>query len=587
MPSLPQTSPPLIYLAAILWIFLTFGVVEGASIRDHRLRGSKSDSPEGDVLRAQDTDMLKALEYIESLHHRAPHILEHDASRMDDAEKLRAMLRPASDPKQSHEEQEEKGSEDKSEELLQAVLSTLQQTEKAARPALLGAVPQGMSTTYPRMPQKAHRKLPLLFEDEEAEERGEEAQRGDTRHESPFKRTKENVEGRYTPQNLATLQSVFDELDKLTGANILQKRQDEDGDMEEDETEDDEEMSNRRNAAYDDMDRDLLEWGPLDEEEEEEEESDSDHGADYIEDNDEDAGNNDEEDDSFPVKRSSDADDVVNLVDHYLLKVLEKTEEEQEKGEAAEGGGRTERWLSQNRYPDNIDPRVIYQLLTISQRFQIPAEDLTGLLKPREQTDDRKLRKTNKLSEAERKFSKISSKKATPAAHVYNRRPPYVRKTPEEQRTEEILKVLGIGGEEEPAPPMKQRQQNILTSQLHSHPAGRWRESAPTQRRLPHPFRDDYDDTEDQDELAAYLAQMLNPKPAFSNTAPQKRQEVGQSTTDSLEKTMEEYFDLMDKERRQSEDSETRAQSWENEAVMKMLNYLNPEEEEAKTAKGK
>uniref|UniRef100_A0A3Q2DRP9 Secretogranin-2-like n=1 Tax=Cyprinodon variegatus TaxID=28743 RepID=A0A3Q2DRP9_CYPVA len=543
------TSPPLIYLAAILWIFLTFGVVEGASIRDHRLRGSESDSPEGDVLRAQDTDMLKALEYIESLHHRAPHILEHDASRMDDAEKLRAMLRPASDPKQSQEEQEETGSEDKSEELLQAVLSTLQQTEKAARPALLGAVPQGMSTTYPRMPQKAHRKLPLLFEDEE----------------SPFKRTKENVEGRYTPQNLATLQSVFDELDKLTGANILQKRQDEDGDMEEDETEDDEEMSNRRNAAYDDMDRDLLEWGPLDEEEEEEEESDSDHGADYIEDNDEDAGNNDEEDDSFPVKRSSDADDVVNLVDHYLLK----------------------RWLSQNRYPDNIDPRVIYQLLTISQRFQIPAEDLTGLLKPREQTDDRKLRKTNKLSEAERKFSKISSKKATPAAHVYNRRPPYVRKTPEEQRTEEILKVLGIGGEEEPAPPMKQRQQNILTSQLHNHPAGRWREYAPTQRRLPHPFRDDYDDTEDQDELAAYLAQMLNPKPAFSNTAPQKRQEVGQSTTDSLEKTMEEYFDLMDKERRQSEDSETRAQSWENEAVMKMLNYLNPEEEEAKTAKGK
>lgn len=592
-------------------IFLTLAGVDGASIRDHRLRGSESDSREGDVLRAPDTDMLKALEYIESLHQRAPHAAEHNVGRMDDAEKLRAMLRLASNPTPSQEEQEDEGREDKSEELLQAVLSTLQQTENAARPAPLRSGHDGMSVSYPRVPHKQqgitpHKKLPLLFEDEEEGEGGEVEDGEGARRVSPFKRSKENVEEKYTPQNLATLHSVFDELEKLTGAKILHKRQDdEDGDTGEEETEDDEDVFGVRSAAYDDADRDLPDWNPLEEQDEEEGEEErnreEDRGLDYADGDEEEE--DDEDDDSFPVKRSSDADDVANLVDYYLLRVLEKTKEEEQKRELAEEeGGRTERRVPQNQYQDNINPQVIYQLLTISQKYQIPPEDLMDLLRPRTQRTQGKLRTNPPSARAESSFPQISTKKATPpAAKFYNRRPAYVQKTPEELRTEEILKILGMGVEEDPTPAKKPRQYKSFQSQLHSQPAGPRRESAPTQRRLPDTVRDDYDDTADEDELAAYLAaQMLAryPKPDFSiSKATQKREDAGRSSTGSLEKAIEDYFDLMDtetspKEKRQSEEAErggeTQAQSLENEAVMKMLSYLNPETEEndAKIAKG-
>uniref|UniRef100_UPI0037E88457 secretogranin-2a n=1 Tax=Semicossyphus pulcher TaxID=241346 RepID=UPI0037E88457 len=600
MPSLPKTStsgrPVLICVANLLLMHLylsSSGAVQGASLREHRLTGS--DSQRGNVHQAPNADMLKALEYIENLRQRTgmdsqQHSAGYNPSHMDDVEKLRAMLRLASNPTQSNEEgeeeEEDEGREDKSEELLQAVLSTLQQTEKASRPTSL----------HPGMQQKQrgirpHRKLPLMFEDEEEGEGGEDEER---EHESPFKRTNENVEEKYTPQNLATLQSVFDELDKLTSVKPMHKRQDED-DEEEDDEEEDDDMFNVRNV-------DLADWGPLQEQEEEaeeeEEERDDKHeanrGLDYVDDNDEDVDDDEEEeeDESYPVKRSKDPDDVANLVDYYLLKVLEKTEEEQQKREIEEE--EEKRRAAQTQYRDNIDPRAIYQLIQISQKYQIPPEDLVDMLRSGENKDFKNSRK-NELTRTENKLSQMSLKKThkVPEAKFYSRHFPERQKNAEELRTEEILNILGLGAVEDPAPVRKQYK--TLLSRLHTQPAGRSGESAPTQRFLPGTLKDDYDDTVDEDGLAAYLAaQMLAqyPNPVYSknNKQSQKRDEAGQSTTGSFEQALQDYFDQMDldknsNEKRQTEDDEK--EGFDNEALMKLLSSLNPETEEsdAKTAR--
>ncbi|KAG7237193.1 hypothetical protein INR49_032691, partial [Caranx melampygus] len=572
MPSLPKTCttsklflvcfPNLLLVALLLLLLLlpSGSGVDGAALRQHKLLGSESESQRGNVHQAPNVDMLKALEYIESLRQRTNADSQQPLSAgydMDDAEKLRMMLRLASNPAQSKDEdEEEEGREDKSEELLQAVLSTLQQTEKASKPESLRPSAEGEGTRegmYPRVQQKQHsirlhKKLPLLFEDEEEGKGGEEEDNQE--HEGHFKRTNENVEEKYTPQNLATLQSVFDELDKLTSPKSVHKRQDEEEDVEDEDDggkEEDDGMFNVRNVAYNDVGGDLgLDWGPLQEQEEHEEEEEeeergnkqmADRALDFIDDDDDDEEEDDdvddegevEDDESYPVKRSNDPDDVANLVDYYLLKVLEKTEEEEQKREIEEEEEeeeeeekRAERRVSQSPYRDDIIPRTIYEFIQISQKYQIPPEDLMDMLR------------TGELANLD--------------SYILQQTPPGAPENPRGAEDRGDPQHPGLGPTEDLPPARKQKQFNKSSlSRLHALPVGRLRESTPTQRRLPaFALRDDYDNTED--ELAAYLAAQM-PAQYLNRKAGQKRDEAGQSATGSFEQAIQDYFDHMDSDK--------------------------------------
>lgn len=518
--------------------------------------------------------MLKALEYIQSLRQRTgtdSKLQAHHDTGSDDSENLRSMLRLASSPVQSNEPQQENSQEeeeDKSKELLQAVISTLQQTEKAAKPAPLHSKGEAVK------PQviTPHKKLPLMFEDDEEEGDQEE----DFDHRNPFKRTNENVEEKYTPQNLATLQSVFEELGKLTSPNPKQQN-----DKAEEGNED---LFNVRDVAYDDEN-----WGPLQEREEEEEEEEEDNrheverALDYFDDN-EDATENEKEldNDNFPIKRSQDPDDVANLADYYLLKVLEQTEEEEQKRALEEEEERTERRVVEYKnkiYKNNIDPRLIYQLLQLSQKYQIPPEDLIRMLRGGETTSQKNILQA----------PPIYTRKTYKKPQLYYRRLPEQQKTPEELRTERILKILGLSGEENnnQAPLRKQKQYKSSPSRFYTRPTWRLGESTHTQQRLPTKLKDEYDDTENQ--LAAYLAaQMLAKYPTYKSKQSQKRDEDNQAVTGSLEQAIQGYFDHLDtdrNEKKQFEDNERSAdeqiQSFDNEAVMKLLSFVNPETDEA------
>ncbi|XP_054650601.1 secretogranin-2a [Dunckerocampus dactyliophorus] len=511
MLSFARTNPSLLFAAQLLFVLLCLlRPAHGGSVRAHRLRGSESDPP-----RAPNADMLKALEFIENLRQRTD---SQERARppagggLDDAQEMRSMLRLNEDEGKDVDEE----SEDKSEELLQAVLSTLQQTEKASKPTLLhpSSLGGGRVKQQSIMP---HKKMPLMFEDEEEGEGEEE----DDEHGSPFKRTNENVEEKYTPQNLATLQSIFDELDKFTTEKMAHKRQDE-------EKEDEEDMFHLRNVAYDDEGEELADWGPMeeqdDEEEEEENKEELDRSLDYVD---------DEEDEGYPMKRS----DAPDEVDYYLFKVLEKTEEEEQKRaieeeEEEEEEEREERGVAQ--YRGSIDPQVIYQLIHPPQTFKMPPPDLLQLLKTKHQSD-------NKLWQT----SSRSSHKG-PTAPFLHRRPSFRQSGPGTPQREELLNILGLGDSRNRGQASVRKPHSSRPSRLRTLPAGRAAAAAPAPRRFPPGKPSEYDGAT-ADRLAAYLAaQMLARYPGPAHRYSQKREEAGQSVAGSFERAMQDYLDRMD-----------------------------------------
>ncbi len=529
MLSLPKLSAG--GVVVLLVTLLQTLTVQGASVRHYRLRGGD----QGGFL-APSSDMIKALEYIESLKQRADGP-ESPTGDYDEVDKFRFLVQLASQQDENTPTREDaaRWPDNKVPQWVRSLLRVLEQAgetpesqpapgnerrpHKSRRPAADAESPVRDYGSY----VKPHKKYPLMFEDEETGR--------------DHKRATEDLDEQYTPQSLANMRSIFEELGKLSAAQNQKRENQEDEDAE-----DDDDLYKVRNLAYEDV-TGGEEWVPLEEQLETEEvvkgsREEYERGL----------GDNGEQGEVIERRATEDddenPDDDTKLVDYYLLKVLEMTNQAQ-KRDLMEG---RRRLLSQ---PSLIDPRAIKQLLSaISMKLQVPPEDLVGMLFMEE------TRKQQSLPETQLARKPSQPRYKNRVIKYYNGRQPEVTVSniPHDVKTEDILKVLGLGNlanKNAKFSLLKQRPYKTAMAK-YFNPSGRRGSLFLSElNKAPSKRKDDYeDDAVDEDEESTFLAAKLLTE--YPDTSSSDRKRAIDSTTNGqlpyafYEEAMKDFFDQVD-----------------------------------------
>ncbi|XP_070989112.1 secretogranin-2b-like [Oncorhynchus clarkii lewisi] len=519
--------------------------------RHHRLRGGESEDRQPAAY-PPSSDMIKALEYIESLKQRTDGGREREEPTRDydEVEKFHILLQLASlqdegAPERQSPSPTQRQQDIPAEQLVRALLRTLQ--EQPASP--LRPVPvvpgnerhthryQSVNTgspvnapAYGGFP-RPHKKYPLMFEDEE--------------NRDSAKRATEDLDEQYTPQSLANLRSIFEELEKLSTSNG-QKR----GIFD-----DDDDLFSLRNLAYEDV-AGGEEWIPLEEQVETEEVVNGSHEEfdraleqNYDEDE-------EEEGNGMQVQRRAsqdkeDPEDDTKLVDYYLLKILEMSEHETAKRQAGEQKHRV------IRHP-LVDPQALNELLEISLKLHTPPEDLIDMLI------------TEEIRKLERHPQASSRYRTKPKIRYYSRRLP-VKNAPEDMDEEDFLKIIEMETISNDYPVSRRPLKSVSVPARVSAPAAPARVSAAAPAAPPKipaqsgrrenlfmselnkmPFRREADDDDeaDEDEITTFLAaKILTEYPSTISKRDTQSQANGQFPYELYEQAMKDYFDQADSEK--------------------------------------
>ncbi len=472
-------------------------------------------------------------------------------------------------------EESEEREKDKTQELLQAVLTTLQQTkehtvpQKTSQKVIAPSQPRYAIHPFPRPKQqlevetssenygrpswsnpdsrRQHRKFPLMFEDKDQEQ--------------PLKRTNENAEEQYTPQKLATLQSLFEELSGISASKANSKRED----AEDDDDNDNDLYRQRKMLLEDIMGTD--EWAPLEEQTETEEGERERHGFNRnIED---DEQEEDEEDDDvkrsnqhnwFQTEKEEEPEDIAKLLDYYLLQILEKKEQEQQRRhEASKSKQESDREEEKKDADEDEDedeeeddkeereikpvhstfPESLSQIIKLSQKLQIPPEEVLELFQ----------------NEKQKALFRIPTKSRTPYAPAHKTFPASPHRRPLEASqgssvAQDIMNILEL----------------VNAAQQNNRPA-----QAKTSRYYERETsRDDYDETTgEEDELANYLASEM-----FAHG--QRRARLTPSRDE--DQPVYEGADYFDK---RPANHENTAAGLDNNTMLQILRYLDPESNDA------
>lgn len=538
----------------VLLAFLLHGyAVQAASLpRHYRLRGGESEGQP--VAYPPSSDMIKALEYIENLKQRnggRPEPVDYD-----EVDKFKVLLQLASQQDEGPGERQSPAPATQrqditAEQLMKALLKSLQdQVGRETKMSPVSAprndrrthrhrtkdteVPESPPVDYSNFP-RPHKKYPLMFEDEE--------------NTGASKRATEDLDEQYTPQSLANLRSIFEELGRMP--TVGGQKRDVFGDDEDEE----EDGFSLRNPAYEDV-AGGEEWVPVEEREETEEMVNGSHEemARALEEQ-EDA---DREEVQRRAGQNQDADDDTKLVDYYLLKVLEMSDQTQKRDKTGEQRKRLIR-------PSIVDPRTVKELLELSLKLHVPPQDLIDMLLTEE------LRKLHR--EPPQASSRFTTGQ-TPKIRYFSRRLPVKSKTaPEDMDREDFLDIIGVEtiSNEYPVvqrpmktppssdriplasnpaansgpvkiPPPSGRRENLFLSELNKMPLKRQADATDDE---------DDDDGDVEDEVTTYLAaKILTEYPNTITKRDTQAQLKGQFPYELYERAMKDYLGQADAEKR-------------------------------------
>ncbi|KAM5155439.1 secretogranin-2 [Callospermophilus lateralis] len=247
--------------AALSLIHLIFFIsgVEAASFQRNQLLQKEPDPRLENAQKFPSPEMIRALEYIEKLRQQAHK--EESSPDYNPYQGVSVPLQPKENGEESHllESSRDSLSED---EWMKIILEALRQAESEPQSVLKDNKPYAMNSekNFPgdvtddyetqQWPERKlkHMRFPLMYEENSRD--------------NPFKRTNEIVEEQYTPQSLATLESVFQELGKLTGPSSQKReRADEEQKLY---TDDEDDIYKAGNIAYEDV-VGGEDWNPVEE----------------------------------------------------------------------------------------------------------------------------------------------------------------------------------------------------------------------------------------------------------------------------------------------------------------------------------
>ncbi|XP_030432390.1 secretogranin-2 [Gopherus evgoodei] len=589
--------------------FVLICCVDAASIEPYQLLQKNPDYLVKNLQRLPSPDMIKALEYIENLRKQA-----NKAENGPDYNFYQGapfLLQQKESKDQSHLADNIRDSltEDES-QWVRSMLEALRQTEKESKagskenkPYTMSSdnLPAGVSDDYEayKWPERRHKYIKMSHAHDEESSR-----------DSPFKRTNEIVEEQYTPQSLATLESVFQELGKMTGpSNHKKERLDEDQKLY---TEDEDDVYKVNNIAYEDV-VGGEDWNPIEEKVESQTQEE-------MKDHKEEIDKNEVIDDE--MKRSGNqgflenemgrdskdqmSDDITKLMNYYLKRLMSNI-----------GNGRLRTGHEEKRagtFLEKLDPQSISQLIEISRNLQIPPEDLLDMLKigekqqqserveteqepelPEDLEDD--ISETN-LDSIDRFKNKMNPKNG------YMKQP--INAIPdnlvEDLNIEDIVNLLGTDN-------LANQKTSYFVNQLNEEnnlPRLPYIPRRPKGHQLPKaPWINDlerrqieYEKLNEKDEeLADYLANMLAKYPEVMNTNQLKRVPVPVSSEndlqedDQLEQAIKEHLNQLGSQEsdklvslskrlsmaRENDDTQTR-QYLDEDMLVKVLEYLNQEQ---------